>query len=356
MNLPGNFWTEKILPHVPRLIQHNFWRLLFSFVFALLLFIFVHRNVRAETEYRMITLNDVEIRIVPEAENGEADTFMLVPQKGNPTVSVALSVPEYEKDVKSKDFYLECSVTKKQIDQNDPVSFGADNLKLRRGISFRDPRIHPPILSLDLDYYVEKDVPVTPYYVADEIVNGYQLETEPQLVDVTTVKISGPKKVLAGITRLKTDKIPLANKTQGFTCSVDPVLPFEARNSDVKILSDAVQVNVKIKKNGSRTFDDIPVRVLTEKGGANDLVIAEIVPETVSVTVEDAPGSDFVDRKEIEKLSGEQIHAVLDLSGVTEAGQYNKTIKFWSDDDQFKVVRVEPQNAAVKLVPASSPK
>ena len=354
-NSSGDFWTEKVLPHVPQIIQHNFWRLLFSFLFALLLFNFVHRNLKEEAEYHMITLNDVEIRIKPEAEDGETETFQLVQEKGNSRVSVVLSVPEYEKDVKSKDFYLECFVTKRQIDQNDPISFGAENLKLIRGITFRDPKIHPSILSLDLDYYVEKNVPVKPYVIENEIVDGYHLETEPKS-DVATVKIRGPKKVLAGITVLKTEKIPLANKTQGFTCSVNPVLPFEARNSDVKILSDPVQVNVKIKKNGSRTFDDIPVRVLTEKGGTNNLIIAEITPETVSVTVEDAPGSDFVDQKEIEKLTSEKIHAVLDLSDVTESGQYSKPIKFWSDDNRFKVVDVKPQTATVKLVPVSSPK
>ena len=353
MSSPGNFWTEKILPHVPRIIQHNFWRLLFSFFFAFLLFNFVHTNVKEETDYHMITIDDVEIRVVPDADSAKTDAFKLVPQKGAPTVSVTLSVPVYEKDVKSRDLYLECPVTKKQIDENAPVSLDVENLKLRRGIYFRAPKIHPPVLSLDLDYYVEKSVPVKPYFDPNEIVDGYQLESEPKS-DVTYVKISGPKKVLAGITQLKTDKIPLANKTQGFTCMVDLVLPSEARNNDVKIFSDAVQVSVRIKKNGLKTFDRIPIRVLEGKGGANELVIAEIYPETVSVTVEDAPGNDFLDRRKIEDLSPDHIHAVLDLSGVKDAGQYHDRIRFWSDDDQFRVIKVEPQNASVKLVSPSS--
>ena len=354
MNRSADFWTEKILPHVPGIIQRNFWRLLFSFLFAFLLFNLVHKNVKEETEYHKITINDVEIRFVPETENGEADTIRLVPLEETPTVSVTLSVPVYEKDVKSKDLYLECPVTKKQIDENDPVSFKIENLKLRRGIYFRDPKIHPPVLPLDLDYYVEKNVPIRPYYDANEIVNGYRLEKEPEPVDVAYVKISGPKKVLAGITQLKTDKIPLANMTKDFTCAVDLVLPYEARNSDVKIFSDAVQVNVKIKKNGMRTFDGIPVRVLTGTGGANQLVIAGITPEQVSVVVEDAPGSDFLGRRTLENLSSDKIHAVLDLSKVTEAGEYSDVIRFWSDDDQFRVVRVDPRNATVRLVPSSS--
>lgn len=356
MSSPGNFWTEKILPHVPRIIQRNSWRLIFSFLFAFLLFNLVHKTVQEETEYHMITINDVEIRIVPDMESAKTDAFKLVPQKGIPTVSVTLSVPVYEKSVTSRDLYLECPVTKKQIDENAPVSLKVENLKLRRGIYFRDPKIHPPALSLDLDYYVEKSVPVKPYFDSNEIVDGYQLETEPKS-DVTSVKLSGPKKALAGITQLKTEKIPLANKTQGFTCMVDLVLPFEARNNDVKIFSDAVQVNVKIKKNGLRTFEGIPVRVLEGKGGANELVIAEIYPETVTVTVEDAPGDDFLDRRKIEDLSPDHIHAVLDLSGVKDAGQYHDRIRFWCDDDQFRVIDIDPRNASVKLVlPASSSK
>ena len=355
MSSPGNFWTEKILPHVPRIIQHNFWRLLFSFIFAFLLFNFVHKTVQEETDYHIITINDVEIRVVPDAEGAKTEAIRLVPQKGTPTVSVTLSVPVYEKSVSSRDLYLECPVTKKQIDENVPVSFKVENLKLRRGIYFKDPRIHPSALSLDLDYYVEKNVPVKPYFDSNEIVDGYQLETEPK-PDVMSVKVSGPKKVLAGITQLKTEKIPLANKTQGFTCTVDLVLPFEARNNDVKIFSDAVQVSVKIKKNGLRTFERIPVRVLEGKGGANELVIAEIYPETVFVTVEEAPGDDFLDRRKIEDLSPDHIHAVLDLSGVKDAGQYHDRIRFWSDDDQFRVIKVEPRNASVKLVSPSASK
>ena len=355
MSSPGNFWTDKILPHVPRIIQRNFVRLVFSFLFAFLLFNLVHKNVQEETDYHMITIDDVEIRVIPDAENARTDAIRLVPQKGTPTVSVTLSVPVYEKSVTSRDLYLECPVTKKQIDENAPVFLNAENLKLRRGIYFRDPKIHPPILSLDLDYYVEKNVPVKPYFDPNEIVDGYQLETEPK-PDVTSVKISGPKKALAGISQLKTEKIPLANKTQGFTCTVDLALPFEARNNDVKIFSDAVQVSVKIKKNGLRTFERIPLRVLEGKEGANGLVIAEIYPETVSVTVEEAPGNDFLDRRKIEDLSPDHIHAVLDLSGAKDAGQYHDRIRFWSDDDQFRVISVEPRNASVKLVPASSSK
>lgn len=353
MNQDGNSWSEKNLPHMPGIIQRNFWRLLFSFLFAFLLFNLVHKNIEDDTEYHRITVNDVAIRVVPEMEDGETEPFKLVQLMENPKVDVTLSVPEYEKEVKSKDLYLECPVTKKQIDENDPVSFKVENLKFRRGIYFRDPKIHPPVLSLDLDYYVEKTVTVKPDFNTDDIMNGYSLEDVPIPVDGTSVKISGPKRVLAGITQLKTDKIPLENMTRDFTCSVKLILPVEARDSDVKVSPEEVEMAVKIKKNLLHTFDQIPLRVLTGTGGANQLIIAKINPEKVSVTVEEMPGNNSRQHQKTEELS-DIIHAVLDLSKVTEAGEYSDVIRFWSDDDQFKVVRVEPRNATVTLVPAAS--
>ena len=131
MSWPVKFWTEKVLPNVPRIIQRNFWRLLFSFLFAFLLFNLVHKNVREETEYRIITINDVEISFVPETENGKPEAIMLVPLKVKPTVSVTLSVPVYD-DVKSRDLYLECPVTKKQIDENAPVFLDAEKVIVPR--------------------------------------------------------------------------------------------------------------------------------------------------------------------------------------------------------------------------------
>ena len=351
MSASGGIWTEKILPHVPGFIRHDFLRKLFSFVFAVLLTLSVHKNVKEATEYHSVTLHDVEIRVVPEMGKGEDGAFVLVPQDMASTISVTLNVPVDMKDLKSKDMYLERTVTKKQIDDNEPFEPKPENLKFRRSVDRKGIVFHPTPIPMNLDYYDEKTVSLTPDYDPNEIVNRYQLAEEPKL-EVDRIRISGPKKVLAGISSLKTEKIPLSNMTRDFSCPVRPVLPYAAGNGDVKILSDAVRVNVKIRKNDSLE-KTIPVRVLTGKGVANNLVIAEIIPETVKVTVEDTYGRDSVGRMKIEDLSSKQIHAVVDLSGVTEAGFHSVPILFWSDNDQFKVIGVEPKEATVKLAPAS---
>ncbi len=351
MSASGSIWTEKILPHVPGFIRHDFLRKLFSFVFAVLLTLSVHKNVKEATEYHSVTLHDVEIRVVPEMGKGEDGAFVLVPQDMPSTISVTLNVPVDMKDLKSKDMYLERTVTKKQIDDNEPFEPKPENLKFRRSVDHKGIVFHPTPIPMNLDYYDEKTVFLTPDYDPNEIVNRYQLAEEPKL-EVDRIRISGPKKVLAGISSLKTEKIPLSNMTRDFSCPVRPVLPYAAGNGDVKILSDAVRVNVRIRKNDSLE-KTIPVRVLTGKGVANNLVIAEIIPETVKVTVEDTYGRDSVGRMKIEDLSSKQIHAVVDLSGVTEAGFHSVPIMFWSDNDQFKVIGVEPKEATVKLSPAS---
>ena len=346
MSASGSIWTERILPRVPGFIRHDFLRKLFSFVFAVLLTLSVHKNVKEETEYHSVTLHDVEIRVVPEMEKGGDGAFVLVPQDMASTISVTLNVPVDMKDLKSKDMYLE-----RKIDENEPFEPRPENLKFRRSVDRKGIVFHPTPIPMNLDYYDEKTVSLTPDYDPGEIVNGYQLAEEPKL-DVDRIRISGPKKVLAGISSLKTEKIPLSNMNRDFSCPVRPVLPYAAGNGDVKILSDAVRVNVKIRKNDSRERN-IPVRVLTGKGVANNMIIAEIIPETVNVTVEDTYGRDSAGRMKIEDLSSKQLHAVVDLSGVTEVGFHTVPIMYWSDNSQFKVTNADPKEATVKLSPAS---
>ena len=96
-----------------------------------------------------------------------------------------------------------------------------------------------------------------------------------------------------------------------------------------------------------------PLMLILVIAYAAGFIIAKINPEKVSVTVEEMPGNNSRQHQKTEELS-DIIHAVLDLSKVTEAGEYSDVIRFWSDDDQFKVVRVEPRNATVTLVPAAS--
>ena len=51
MSALSRFWQAKILPRVPHIIRHDFWRKLFALFFTILLSWYAHQNVKAKTEF-----------------------------------------------------------------------------------------------------------------------------------------------------------------------------------------------------------------------------------------------------------------------------------------------------------------
>lgn len=335
MSANGGFWKEKILPHVPRFIRNDFWRILFSLFFAVLFTAYAHRNAKLKTNMVKMQLKDIPVSFIPAAG---AD-FTLAPRETCPTVDIDVEYPGDLKDLKNTDFYVEYAVTKAQIDAKDPapVKLRQDNVKTRRVIdNLNVQAIHPEWISLDLDYYDEKDVPVIPVYDEKEVMSGYRVVEED--AEKLKVRIRGPKKLLETIDHLETEKIPLSNMNRSFSRLVHPVLPNDLRDNYVKVLSDTVRVDVKIDKKNPKPLESVPLRVLIGRGGANNMTIVSIQPETVTITVDDVPG-----------VSPEQVYPYLDLSGLTQPGVHPVKIKCWSDNKNVNIVDVVPGEAMVTL-------
>ena len=336
MSAIKRFWDGIVLPHVPRFIRNDFLRILFSMIFAFLLTAVAHRNARMKAD--MIKMQFVEIPVSFVPANGES--FSLVPRESVLTVAIEAEVPGDLKDLKNADFYVECPVSKTQLDAKapEPLILKPGNVKTRRVIdNLNVLAIHPDSFSMDLDYYFEKDIPVLPTFDMNELMPGYRI-VDADAEKRVRVRIRGPKKLLETIDHLETDKIPLSNMDRTFSCMVRPVLPNTVRGDNVRILSDTVRMDIRIEEKLPRKLEYVPLRVLTDRLGANKLNIVNIEPETVTVYVDDVPG-----------VSRDQVHPFLDLSNLTQSGVRTVDIKCWSDNGTIKVKSIEPKTATVTL-------
>lgn len=327
------FWTTKILPHIPHIVRHDFWRKLFSLFFAGILTVFAYQNADKKMEMEETDFRNVPVRFTT-ADKG----ISLTPY--DVSVAIRAEVPKKQKGIlKNTDFCLECPVSLEEIENNKPLEFKFDMVKPNRPIDhFNVKRIEPDTLVPDIDIVENKEVPVHPVYDLKELMEGYQASVEEPEKPVT---VRGPKKHLATIEFLETEKIPLANVTKSFSRQVDLVSPY---NKNIEILSGKVKIEVKINKKDPLTLDGIPVQILLGRTGVNNLVISKIQPETVTVQVDNVPD-----------ISRTQVHPFLDLSDVTRAGVYTIDIKCWTDNDRIKVVQKIPSQATVTLEPVAAP-
>ena len=341
-----DFWMTKILPHVPQIIRHDFWRKLFALVIAVSLTIYAHQNTtRTKEEPKQVPFDCDHVKVMFVAGN---DSFTLVKKNRyseDTDVLVRMKVIGDIKDLDEDDFYIECPVTQSEIDRNEAKELKPEMVKCRRrDISLTVDVIYPEAVTLEaVDYVTEKTVPVRIDYDPQEVMAGYRVtsvQAEKQ------ISIRGPKSEIDGVSELSTEKLPLSDVSNSFSRMVRLVPP-DKNGERIKLLSDAVKVEAKIEKIQSITIDDLPLGVIYDKSGANNPVITKIQPETVSVQVE---GLSSIPPSEMRN----QIHPVLNLSDLKTPGVYTiNQIRCLTDNDDIKVLQVTPSQASVTLEPAA---
>ena len=194
MSSIGKLWGT-ILPHIPHIIRHDFWRKLFALVFACLLTGYAYQNVKSQMELVKIDVRGVPVRFVAIEEG-----VTLIPR--DVSADIAVEVPKGQKNLKNTDFYLECPVTKYQVETDMPVELRLD--MVRSNVLFEEMHVlavNPEMLPLNIDIMDTKDVPVHPVSDFSEVMEGYQASlVQPE----KPVTIRGPKKLLDTIEYLET--------------------------------------------------------------------------------------------------------------------------------------------------------
>ncbi len=343
MSTIRDFWLTSILPHVPHIIRHDFWRKLFALVIAVSLTVYAHQNSTQTKEApKQVPFDSDHVKVLFVAGN---DSFTLVKKNQEDTdVLVRMKVIGDIKDLKEDDFYIECPVTQSEIDRSGVKELKPEMVKCRKDVSFTVDEIYPEAITLDaVDYVTEKTVPVRIDYDPQEVLAGYRVtsvQAEKQIA------IRGLKGEIGGVSELSTEKLPLSDVSNSFSRMVR-LIPPDRNGERIKLLSDTVKVEVKIEKIQSITFDDLPLQVIFEKSGANNMVITRIQPETVSVQVEGLSSIPAADMRT-------QIHPVLNLSDLKTPGVYTiNQIRCLTDNDDIKVLQITPSQASVTLEPAA---
>ena len=265
-----DFWM-KILPHVPHIIRHDFWRKLFALVFASLLTGYAYQNIKTKTELVKMDVRGVAIRFV-----AVEDGVTLIPR--DVPADITIEVPKELKNLKNTDFYLECPVTKYQVEEDLPVELRPDMVKTNVPIDgLRVLAVNPDMLPLNIDIMDTKEVPVHPVCDFSELMEGYQASlVQPE----KPVTIRGPKKHLATISYLETEKIPLSNVTKSFSRQVDLVSPYD---KNIEILSG------QVRREQPHHLED-PARIRDRPGRQRPRHLPDTDPSVPRPLGRDAPG------------------------------------------------------------------
>jgi YbbR domain-containing protein len=177
------------------------------------------------------------------------------------------------------------------------IQLGPDNLIGRpRGVEVA--RIVPNRLSLLVDEWMQRTVPVEPAFMG-ELPAGYA--TYKTQATPETVIVVGPRSKIEVVTGMRTDPIPLANRTESFVARVGAVPDSpEIRVLDSRLLTVRVEIDVA---PGEVVVDSVPVVLMGQAYGAT------VRPATVRVVLTGPPAL-------VESLEAEQVRVVVDVTGL----------------------------------------
>ena len=231
MKSEKNSLHKSFLYFLFHLIVRNFWLKFLSLIFALLLFFIV----RTDKEYVFERTATLKIVTLPKMTVvGPAQRFL--------NMNIRLKNSLFTIPPSSTDLTGEIVIT-----SEDP---GHINYKITRDNFPRLPQyynvvIDKPVIDIELDYLLKKEVQVIPTIKgtpdANKVYLGYT-------INPPTVTISGPKQELSSVESLETLPIPIhrLSYTKTFAAQFD----LEGKDN-LKVTPDAVQVTVEIgdKKN-----------------------------------------------------------------------------------------------------------
>jgi len=261
--------------YLRKIVMHNFFLKAGSFILALILWFIV--QIQGKIEQEVVFLVDMTIfRNLPEnghvklfRKSDEINNSVKVRMRGIPSAmsnienqkNIVIDLPEDFTDWGIDSVF---ELTNKNI-QNVP--FGVEILS-----------INPSTITIMLDYYMEKEVPIIKSFVGQPA-PGYDLvnvEITPEIV-----KISGPQTRIMEIEEVKTKVRTIQNEKETF----NETIPLNPPGDDVISYSpESIAILFTIKETIiEREFKnkEITLKILEGTG-----TIATIEPERINVTVQ----------------------------------------------------------------------
>ncbi len=158
--------------------------------------------------------------------------------------------------------------------------------------------IHPDTITVKLDRFMEKKIPVQSNLVINEL-NGYT-QVGPVQFDLDSITVSGPRLKVNQISSVYTERIRFERVVKNLSGKVK-ITP--SKYNTVKYSAYSVHFKVDIQRIGEVVFDRIPVNIINVPSGT----AVKVIPSTLSLKLQG--GVDLL--KSIER---EDISAHIDFS------------------------------------------
>lgn len=194
----------------------------------------------------------------------------------------------------------------------------------------------PASVTLSVDREGERDIPVRAE-MQDRPPEGH--EVEGVSCTPATVRLRGPLSKLREVTALATTPIGLEGRTRSFATRAEVLPP--AHVPGARLDPDRVQVSVRIIEHAAtRSWDKIPVRVMSPSGGAW-ISRAQLMPASVKITLQ---GREDV----LKEITKDSIRAFVDVAALQPGDAYEVPVQ-WVLPQGVRVLSAEPATIRISM-------
>lgn len=315
--------VSSLLRHLILLVRRDFGRKVIALFFALLLFFYVHNEVRSTPQ----KVDNVPVDIVLPQELMDVDPkaqFVTLDVKNNRDAAVSPLMlrgrieVEYSRYVPGKPYV---------------VSLKPEHFRAPLGV--RVIGVDAGEIALNLQQRMSRDVPVRVVF-SNRLSPDYKSSLASCIP--STVRVTGPEQLVRDLKSVSTQPVPLSESvTEGF----EFVARIDAPNG-TSLSPQKVTCQIEVEKNyEQRTFQSLPVQLLTQSGG-KPLKTEFLGPARVEVTVRGLSGS-------VAALVPTEVRPYLDISHIDKPGIYEVSAGCYVRGDGLDVKEVRPAQIKIKI-------
>ena len=317
--------------HVPGFIRNDFRRKLFAVIIALLVTLLVNNNL---DQVKTVEIANVTVKFeLPQDVRFQSS----VPPEFTATVTVQGKRSALDQLTES-DFEIVKKVPATSL-HDGSVKVLPSDVTLKKHIFF-GPRpvikgVSPGSFRLELDQYIVKsDIPININYDRKELPQGYVLTQVDTPEDQRFVTVRGPSRIVSGLKKIETERVPLDKATQTFTMTAGLIRP----DGDVTFSFDRVPFTFHIAGQVGKDIFGVPVQLLLDQNAGNGLSYT-VEPATVTIYLEE-PAT------EVGKTDKSLLHPYVLTAGLKE-GRTQCDVRCWCEKPDVRITSIVPDKVTV---------
>lgn len=322
-------WTKD--SGIPGIIRNDFRRKLFSVVIALLVTLLVNDILDQD---KTAEISNVPVKFeLPQDIRFQSS----VPPEFTATVTVRGKRSVVDRLTESN-FEIVKKVSVKSLHDGTVKIFPTD-VTLKKHIYFGAApvvrAVSPGSFRLELDQYIVKDgIPININYDRKELPQGYVLERVDTPEDQRFVTVRGPSRIVTGLKKIETERVPLDKATQDFTTTVGLIRP----DGDVTLSFDRVPFTFRISGQVGKDIFGVPVQLLLDQKSGDGFSYT-VEPATVTVYLEE-PAT------EVGKTDKSLLHPYVLTAGLKE-GRTQCEVRCWCEKKDVRITSIVPDKVTV---------